>query len=342
MSEHTYHRCPVCRGRAWLERADANRVQAHHCVRCGDFRADHYFRIQCPQAGLTATQIANISGYIRENPGALLTAEVLPYLRGLPTPTISDKAIKLLRHLRIENPRPGREIGILSAYGIRGQLQIMEEQSGDVFPPDPASEDAAQRGLWFLGAASAEDEKEVRYLIELLVARGFLTMVRGNTSVMITGAGWDFLQSRPDATGDTCFVAMSFADALAPIWLGPISEGIRNAGYHPFRVDNREHNDDITDEILAGIRTSRFVLADFTGQRNGVYYEAGFAAGLGKPVVRTVREDETNDLHFDTRQLNHIRWRADAQPAFARAITARIVATIGQGPVAVPSTSSPA
>ena len=35
------------------------------------------------------------------------------------------------------------------------------------------------------------------------------------------------------------------------------------------------------DRIIAQIRASKFVVADFTRNRGGVYYEAGFALGLG-------------------------------------------------------------
>lgn len=56
------------------------------------------------------------------------------------------------------------------------------------------------------------------------------------------------------------------------------------------------------------IRESRFVVADVTGHRPGVYYEAGFAFGLTLPVIWTCRSDHRNDIHFDTRQFNHIFW----------------------------------
>lgn len=87
-----------------------------------------------------------------------------------------------------------------------------------------------------------------------------------------------------------------------------------------FRVDNKEHNNDITDEIIVGIKDSRFVIADMTGYRGGVYYEAGFARGLGKPVILTCRKDwfdgETDcngkvikeKIHFDINHLNVIVW----------------------------------
>ena len=41
----------------------------------------------------------------------------------------------------------------------------------------------------------------------------------------------------------------------------------------------------------------------------GVYFEAGFALGLGLPVIWTVKETGLEHLHFDTRQYNHIGWK---------------------------------
>jgi len=46
------------------------------------------------------------------------------------------------------------------------------------------------------------------------------------------------------------------------------------------------------------------VVADYTGQVNGVYFEAGFALGLGLKVVPTCREDEISKLHFNIKDLN--------------------------------------
>ncbi len=70
----------------------------------------------------------------------------------------------------------------------------------------------------------------------------------------------------------------------------------------------REHNGKIDDLIIAEIRKSGLLVADFTGQRGGVYFEAGFAMGLGIPVICTCRNDDVEKLHFDTRQYNHIVW----------------------------------
>jgi nucleoside 2-deoxyribosyltransferase len=89
-------------------------------------------------------------------------------------------------------------------------------------------------------------------------------------------------------------------------------------GYEkPFRVDDPEHQADadkpsfqlkIDDRIIAGIRQARFVVVDVTGQRCAVYYEAGFAEGLGTPVIWTCRKDVPEHMNFDTRQKEHILW----------------------------------
>jgi len=70
--------------------------------------------------------------------------------------------------------------------------------------------------------------------------------------------------------------------------------------------------------------------------RGGVYYEAGFAAGLGIPVIYTVHKpwleekDENgvriNKLHFDTEHMNHIIY--DDADDLKKKLINRIRATI--------------
>src|SRR5205823_7426208 len=87
------------------------------------------------------------------------------------------------------------------------------------------------------------------------------------------------------------FVAMSFAPELNQFFNSAMQPAIRTAGYEAIRVDRTEHNNRIDDEIIALIRQTKFLVADFTNNRAGVYYEAGFAKGLGRKVIWSVRED---------------------------------------------------
>jgi hypothetical protein len=87
----------------------------------------------------------------------------------------------------------------------------------------------------------------------------------------------------------------------------------------------------IDDEIIAQIRRSRFIVADFTGHRGGVYYEAGFAQGIGLEVVWTCERKEIKKLHFDVRQYNCLTWDMDELDIFREKLSFRIERAIGRG-----------
>ena len=130
------------------------------------------------------------------------------------------------------------------------------------------------------------------------------------------------------------FVAMWFDDSMSEAWDQGIAPAVRDAGYEPVRIDRKEHVNKIDDEIVAEIRRSRFVVADFThgdtGARGGVYYEAGFAHGLDIPVIFCCRKDRLEEVHFDTRQYNHIVWETPVD--LRDQLTKRIAAVLGDGP----------
>ena len=86
---------------------------------------------------------------------------------------------------------------------------------------------------------------------------------------------------------------------------------IVECGYDPYIVDSVEVDSDktINDAIIAGIKKSKFTIADFTDHRNGVYFEAGFALGRGQKVIYMCREDDMVNSHFDLRNYQHIVWK---------------------------------
>ena len=130
------------------------------------------------------------------------------------------------------------------------------------------------------------------------------------------------------------FVAMWFDEEMTIAYEEGIKKAVESAGYTPMRIDKKPDVNKIDDEIIAEIRRSRFLIADFThgddGARGGVYFEAGFAFGLGLPVIYTCRNDMVKRLHFDTRQYHHIVWEEPAD--LRRDLKNRIQALIGEGP----------
>jgi DNA-binding PadR family transcriptional regulator len=129
------------------------------------------------------------------------------------------------------------------------------------------------------------------------------------TVYTVTPAGWRRIEKlrAPGRDSRQAFVAM---------WFDPSRTVFFDNGFKPAieddkitiarRIDRVEHNRKIDDEIIANIRRSRYLVADVTGFREGVYYEAGFALGLGLPVIWCIEKGGESELHFDTRQYNHI------------------------------------
>ena len=109
---------------------------------------------------------------------------------------------------------------------------------------------------------------------------------------------------------------------------------IKDAGFEPIIVSKREHVNRIDDEIVSLIRQSRFVVADFTGNRGGVYFEAGFAHALKLPVVWTCERSRLirRKLHFDIEHFNFLPWDANDCPGFKTALQRRIEHVAGLGP----------
>ena len=177
---------------------------------------------------------------------------------------------------------------------------------------------------------------EARFMLEEVLCNslGYIAS-RGNTAYRITTKGLLHLESYSKVDSAIGFCAMWFNEEVMPLWVHAIAPAIRECGYEPLRIDGVQHNGKIDDEIIAAIRRSKFVVSDYTGQRGGVYYEAGFAHGLGLPVIFMCREDELQSIHFDVRQYNCIKWAADALPKAQSDLKNRILATLGQGPLRV-------
>ena len=206
----------------------------------------------------------------------------------------------------------------------------------DAFGGRPLSEGPTH---WSAMAWSESIESsELQFLLEYLLERGWIKGQRqgqgmGYFAVTFDGYGHIADQAtRVDSS--SAFVAMWFDNSLAEAYEQGIKLAIVGAGFSPVRIDQKEHINKIDDEIIAEIRRSRFLVADFThgedGARGGVYYEAGFAHGLGIPVIFICHEDALETLHFDTSHYSHIVWTTPED--LREKLKNRILAVIGQGP----------
>ena len=150
----------------------------------------------------------------------------------------------------------------------------------------------------------SSDSDELNYLIRFIADQGLIKFVaKGEFEITPPGyMRYEALQSQPSSSAQG-FVAMWFDKSMREAYTQGFEVGIRQAGYDSVRVDHVEHVGKIDDEIIAQIRRSRFLAADFTGHRAGVYFEAGFALGLNLPVIWSCHRDHIGELHFDISSL---------------------------------------
>jgi len=181
-------------------------------------------------------------------------------------------------------------------------------------------------------AIASINHNEAASLIRAAVDLGQVAVKSDNPpleKLALTVRGWERLGGGPSAEiSGRCFVAMSFDPSLDRAFMDGIRPAIiDDLGYDAIRVDKVHHNEKICDKILAEIRCSQFLLADVTKQRQGVYFEAGFGMALGRPVIWTCDKNDFPNVHFDTRQYNHIVW--DDPHDLRTKLKERVLATIG-------------
>lgn len=257
-----------------------------------------------------------------------ILSDTLDETKARPAPSVHARADSFLRYLANESDILGK---VFKFYAIDNEKN-----------PKTINE--------LLAFTASRKTEEVMTLAEYCASEGWIThkiIERASASqnsiheIMLRPPGYARLADLDgtNARSRQAFVAMWFDPAMNDAYLSGIRPAIYDAGYEAIRIDGKEHNNKIDDEIIAEIRRSRFLVADFTqgatGARGGVYYEAGFAHGLNIPVIFTCRTDMIGSVHFDTRQYNHIAWTNPAE--LRERLSKRISATIGDGPLKRPS-----
>jgi hypothetical protein len=138
----------------------------------------------------------------------------------------------------------------------------------------------------------------------------------GDKAFALTEDGYKRINElKEGGSGSDVFIAMQFKNEQGQD-RKDIVDAIKSActacGFSAFLITEKQYNDGITDEILREIKKSRFVIADFTYGNNGAYWEAGFAQGAGREVIRCCERASFSNggLHFDVKHYNTILWNS--------------------------------
>ncbi len=293
-------------------------LEAKKCLLCGSAIEQQYyservvFAYKCPICGmvtLSEEAVLNLgygsqeskhllSGFTRERtefglkPIDIMASDIEGIGKSASVPrNVSEKLDRLLKYLEKKSDYPGKTVALIPGLD---------------YP-----------------IAYALNSEELLYLLKQLASLNWIETpnVIGDINglrkygILLTVDGWNRIAeiARYPQVFDQAFVAMWFNEETEKAYKEGIEKAIADSGYKPLRVDYLEHNDIISDVIIAEIRKSKFLVADFTGHRGGVYFEAGFALGLGIPVIFLCRKDQIAQAHFDTRQYNHIVWENETE-----------------------------
>ena len=191
--------------------------------------------------------------------------------------------------------------------------------------------------LFFMKRYVKEDKKHIGSSFEQITwlseyfNKQKLVEIDDKYNATILPEGWkriDVLQKN-QSDSRQAFVAIAFSDDMKKVQEA-IEEGIHKARYIPYVMNKSEHNNQIVPEILYQIKQSKFVVAEFSTKNNGAYYEAGYAAGLGKEVIHICKKSNFSKKgHFDIKQKSTILWKTEDE--IAELLFKRIEATIGMG-----------
>jgi len=310
-------KCPICNEQDALIEDDNHDVRVVECPLCGHYNLSWLLEkipMRVPKhilSGVTRNFWETLGEQFEVTGETIQSLDALRKSSPIPIPVATDiptKADLILKYFARK-------------YNI----------PGSPFDPIRATD-------YSVGFCSNKDEFTLCF--DLLISNNYIELkIEGSKDWKsrwhrITPTGWAYLSGIGADAKEQGFIAMAFRLATSDVLhTDGLNVGIANAGYHPLRIDRKDHNNRIDDEIVAEIRKSKFVVTDLTGKNAGAYFEAGFAMGLGKPVIWTCQQSEIDagNVHFDTRQYSIVSWELDKLDDFSKRLTQRIEATIGHG-----------
>ena len=166
-----------------------------------------------------------------------------------------------------------------------------------------------------IGAITQEGVQSViKHLIEKKIVSGEQVFgLEKSWRLTLTIDGWEYYENlkRGSISSRKAFMAMQYGDKkLDEVVAKYFRPAVKAAGFELYRLDDAPKAGLIDDRLKVEIRLSRFLIADLTHENRGAYWEAGFAQGLGKPVIYTCEKTKFDEQkpHFDTNHHTTVVW----------------------------------
>jgi hypothetical protein len=299
--------CAVCgyhNPRTWADTRDGTNFD---CARCGSFF-------------LTRTAEANLKTILRGKEGRAIEASLSFRIRRMQSqeggaiPTISSTFVDTVA-ADPSLPNPAEQADNL----ILWLGETLGNQTGGQVDIEYNRDRSRVGGI---------NDYSVWFLVDQLKAKG---LVDGDVQAEHAGAfltldGWSRFEElkRGRADSNRAFMAMQFGDPiLNRVFADYFKPAAALAGFDLQRIDESPEAGSIPNRMRLEILRARFIVADLSHNNRGAYWEAGYAEGLGKPVIYTCEEtffkDKERGTHFDVTQQHHVLWNAKNDETLAQA-----------------------
>ncbi len=150
----------------------------------------------------------------------------------------------------------------------------------------------------------------------------------------LTLIGWEQFEAERHGklSGNYGFIALKFGDSvLDPFLQDVIKPAITQTGFSLEDMRDAALAGIIDNVMRARIRDTAFVLVDLTHANAGAYWEAGYAEGLGKPVLYLCNKVvfDKQGTHFDTNHCTTVLWDASLPDRFTDELKATLRRSLG-------------
>lgn len=321
-------KCPICNSdmsiasEAFQSSASGIHGHTYHCPKCGPYRLESFASAQMNARLDSREKIAALGHWIRSRYEAvaagprrgeepvLLTDDIVTGIIKQSPPSPAEQADKFILWLGSSGRPPGAIV----------HAQPSEHQ-------------------FIIGATTPDGFELVVYdLLDKKLLKGLKCNAPGRcgeADVALSMDGWRYYEKLRRGTVDSrkAFMAMEYnKQPLEEIVNSVFRDAVRQTGFDLFVLRDRPVAGLIDNRLRAEIRTARFLIADLTHKNPGAYWEAGYAEGLGKPVIYTCAkktfEDPEHRPHFNTNHHQTVLWDSGEPETIAKELKSTIRATL--------------
>lgn len=310
--------CPVCDSPFCEAKPQVGDKKVFDCAACGTFAVSGsalQSNLRADNPALTAVKRAAISHRLREATDAgqqplLTTYELDGLIAEARLPSAAQQATNLIRYVGNQVSTSGHQL-----QDFPHDIDTIVGSPNRDFALRIARQ-LLQRGIF--------DGREA----------GHLGAPHELIMIDLTLEGWELYEAeqRGKISGTYGFIALKFHDpVLDPFLRDVIKPAVTSIGYTLEDMRDAARAGVIDNVMRARIRDAAFVLVDLTHANEGAYWEAGYAEGLGKPVLYLCEREvfRSRGTHFDTNHCTTVQWDTGDPQTFTDELTATLRRSLG-------------